>query len=261
MKRIKVLIADTDKEYYEKLKNEIEENEDIKVISYCNDGKEAIVKINLTEPDIVLMDNILNTWDGIEVLDYLKYKNITNLSIIFLSSIYNEKIRDMIISRGAKCVLGKLYNKNELVNMIREYYKQDKIKNKKIIQENKLMEYIQKIFIELGFKVSHKGYKYLKDVIIIKFNDEEIKAKFAYKEIAKKYKTTPACVERAINHTIKTAFSNNREMFWYNVSYNKDECPKNEEFFNMIYEELIMYFDFFNNKCISDEITIYDGEY
>ena len=246
MKKIKVLTVDTDREYYEKLKNEIEESNDIKVISYCNDGKEAIEKIYLTEPDIILMDNILNTWDGIEVLDYLKYKNITNFSIIFLSSIYNEKIKDMLISRGAKCVLGKLYNKYELLNMIREYYKQDQINNQKLMQENKIMEYMQKIFIELGFKASHKGYRYLKDLIIIKFNDEEIKAKYAYKEVAKKYKTTPSCVERAINHTIKTAFNNNRELFWYNLSYNKNECPKNEEFFNMIYEELMMHYDFFN---------------
>ena len=92
------------------------------------------------------------------------------------------------------------------------------------------------------------------ELLIIKFNDEEIKAKYAYKEVAKKYKTTPSCVERAINHTIKNAFDNNRQLFWYNVSYNKEECPKNEEFFDMIYEELMMYFDFYNNKYIGDEI-------
>ena len=128
MEKIKVLIIDIDREFYEKLKNEIEESNDIKVISYCDDGKEAIEKIYLTRPDVILMDNILNTWDGIEVLDYLKFKKITNASIIVLSSIYNEKIRDMIIARGAKCVLGKTYSKNKLLNMIRRFYKREQSK-------------------------------------------------------------------------------------------------------------------------------------
>lgn len=254
MEKIKVLIIDIDREFYEKLKNEIEESNDIKVISYCDDGKEAIEKIYLTRPDVILMDNILNTWDGIEVLDYLKFKKITNASIIVLSSIYNEKIRDMIIARGAKFVLGKTYSKNKLLNMIRTFYKQEQSKKSELIHENELMEYIQKIMIKLGFKASNKGYRYLKDSIFLKYNDEAIKASQVYKNIAKKYNTTSSCVERAISHTIKTAFYNNRQLFFYMVSYNKEECPKNEEFFAMINEEIIMHFDFYNNISVGDVI-------
>lgn len=263
MKKIKILIANTDKNYYQQLKEKLEENNDIQVIAYCNDGKKAIYEIYLKKPDIVLMDNILNTWDGMGVLEYLKDKDKLDFSIIFISSIYNHKIESMLLSRGARCVLGKEYNIQELKNKIRQYYKEDQNNYNKTLIQNELLNYIQKILIELGFKSNVKGYRYLRELLKIKYYDINIKTNKAFKEVAKKYSTTISCVERAISYSIKETFNRNREKFWYNISYNNEESPKNEEFINIIIEQLIMYYDVLNikNMEIKNDITGYKKEY
>jgi two-component system response regulator (stage 0 sporulation protein A) len=62
--------------------------------------------------------------------------------------------------------------------------------------------------------------------------------KILYPEVAKKYRTTPSRVERAIRHAIEVAWSRGKveiieEMFGYTVSQGKGK-PTNSEFIALI---------------------------
>ena len=76
--------------------------------------------------------------------------------------------------------------------------------------ENKKEEILEikvtNIIHEIGVPAHIKGYQYLRDGIIMVVNNIEVInqiTKQLYPDLAKKYKTTPSRVERAIRHGIE----------------------------------------------------------
>ena len=68
--------------------------------------------------------------------------------------------------------------------------------------------------------------------------------KILYPEVAKKYKTTPSRVERAIRHAIEVAWSRGKvdtieELFGYTISIGKGK-PTNSEFIALITDKIRM---------------------
>lgn len=66
------------------------------------------------------------------------------------------------------------------------------------------------LLLSLGFQAHQKGYRYLREAVLIVFEEpESLKSvtKILYPEIAKRYCTTDKQVERAIRNSIETAWS------------------------------------------------------
>ena len=98
---------------------------------------------------------------------------------------------------------------------------------------------------EIGVPAHIKGYQYLRDGIMMVVNNIEIInqiTKQLYPDLAKKYKTTPSRVERAIRHAIEVAWNRGQiettqNIFGYTVNSNKGK-PTNSEFIAMIADKL-----------------------
>lgn len=94
---------------------------------------------------------------------------------------------------------------------------------------------------EIGIPAHIKGYHYLRDAIMMAVNDMDVLnaiTKILYPTVAKKYRTTSSCVERAIRHAIEVAWSRGKldtldELFGYTVSTGKGK-PTNSEFIALI---------------------------
>ena len=90
-----------------------------------------------------------------------------------------------------------------------------------------------------------KGYQYLRDGIIMVIEDIDVLnqiTKQLYPDLAKKHKTTPSRVERAIRHAIEVAWTRGQveaveSIFGYTVNANKGK-PTNSEFIAMIADKL-----------------------
>ena len=90
-----------------------------------------------------------------------------------------------------------------------------------------------------------KGYQYLREAIIMVVNDIEVInqiTKSLYPQIAKRFKTTPSRVERAIRHAIEVAWGRGQQeavesIFGYTISASKGK-PTNSEFIAMIADKL-----------------------
>lgn len=98
---------------------------------------------------------------------------------------------------------------------------------------------------EVGVPAHIKGYQYLREAIMMVIGDIDVInqiTKQLYPEIAKKYKTTPSRVERAIRHAIEVAWGRGQQdtvenIFGYTVSAAKGK-PTNSEFIAMIADKL-----------------------
>lgn len=167
---------------------------------------------------------------------------------------YNEKefkiivkevneLEDERIKKIFKSILLEITENNAYVKDIRE----EKLLNKKeeILQDNNqeedVVEYVTKILHDIGLPAHILGYKYIREAILLAFNDVEMLnyiTKELYPSIAKKYKSTPSRVERAIRHAIEVSWARgNREnidkIFSYTIDYTKGK-PTNSEFIAMI---------------------------
>jgi len=104
---------------------------------------------------------------------------------------------------------------------------------------------ITDIIHEMGVPAHIKGYMYLRDAIIMVYNDIEILGsitKVLYPRVAEKYKTTPSRVERAIRHAIEVAWNRGnidaiKNTFGYTINTSKSK-PTNSEFIAMIADRL-----------------------
>jgi two-component system response regulator (stage 0 sporulation protein A) len=111
--------------------------------------------------------------------------------------------------------------------------------------ERNLESDVTNIIHEIGVPAHIKGYQYLRDAIMMSVNDAEMLnsiTKLLYPSIAKRHKTTPSRVERAIRHAIEVAWSRGQvdtinRIFGYTIHNDKGK-PTNSEFIAMVADKL-----------------------
>lgn len=258
MEKIKIIIADDNLEFVSTFVKFLEEQEDMEVIATAKDGLEAYDKIVSMKPDVALLDVIMPHLDGIGVLEKLNKESVMPICIV-LSAVGQDNITKKALSMGASYYMVKPFELDVLVKRIRELknisrfpgnnfiVKDNEIKQNYInIQNSKsktdnLEALVTNIIHEVGVPAHIKGYQYLRDGIIMVVEDMDVLnqiTKQLYPDLAKKHKTTPSRVERAIRHAIEVAWNRGEistieNIFGYTVNANKGK-PTNSEFIAMI---------------------------
>lgn len=260
-KKITITIADDNKDFANLISNFIGTQEDMEVIGIANDGKEAVDLIISKQPDVALLDVIMPQLDGIGVLEKLNSTTLNKKPFyIMFSAVGQDTITQKAIMMGAEYYIVKPFDletlakrirevKNGVVipagtNMVREVKSPYIAVNSEKSPKN-LEAQITNVIHEVGVPAHIKGYQYLREAITLAVNDIEIinsVTKLLYPTLARKYKTTPSRVERAIRHAIEVAWSRgqidvNNSMFGNTISANKGK-PTNSEFIAMIADKL-----------------------
>ena len=101
------------------------------------DGKDAIRKIEIDLPDLVITEIMLPSAGGMEFINFAKNINTKKLPVIVLSKIGLEKTINDAFQLGADDFITKPFNPDELLNRIRRLNKSytnlvEGISNKKV---------------------------------------------------------------------------------------------------------------------------------
>lgn len=256
--KITILIADDNFEYSSNLSSSLNAEQDMEVLHICTDGMQVLDAVNNLKPDVLLLDVIMPHADGISVLDSLQQCQSKIPVTIMLSAVGQDHITSQAINLGAKYYILKPFDTNILIKRIRSIFNNPKqqfpnkipssLKTQFISpmnDSNNLEIMVTNIIHEIGVPAHIKGYQYLRDGIIMVIDDIEVInqiTKQLYPDLAKKYKTTPSRVERAIRHAIEVAWGRGQldavnNIFGYTVSSNKGK-PTNSEFIAMIADKL-----------------------
>ena len=197
------------------------------------------------------------------VLEKLIASNIDLPICIMLSAVGQDNVTAQAINLGAKYYILKPFKMDVLMKRIRELVnkptqkQQIQVINTKETKPNyvdiknesskeEILEIkVTNIIHEIGVPAHIKGYQYLRDGIMMVVNNIEVInqiTKQLYPDLAKKYKTTPSRVERAIRHAIEVAWNRGQietveSIFGYTVNSNKGK-PTNSEFIAMIADKL-----------------------
>lgn len=256
--KLSVAIADDNERILRLLEEIVSNDEELKVVGTAKDGEAAYKMIKEKAPDVVLLDIVMPKLDGLGVLDKI-YKDAEvrkHPSFVMISAIGQEQVTEAAFAMGADYYIMKPFDNEMVINRIKN------VRNIRTTSENKmtkpyekvpqgpnksLEEIVTEIIHDVGVPAHIKGYQYLREAIVMSVLDMDMLnsvTKILYPEVAKKFKTTPSRVERAIRHAIEVAWSRGKvdtieELFGYTVSIGKGK-PTNSEFIALITDKIRM---------------------
>ncbi|MBQ6860303.1 MAG: sporulation transcription factor Spo0A [Clostridia bacterium] len=257
--KIKVVIADDNLEFAEIVREFLNHKPDIEVVEIANDGEAALEVLQRVEPDVALLDIVMPKLDGIGVLEKLNaLPNKLKTKFIVLSAIGQDVVTQKTMMLGAEYYMIKPFELELLLKRIREIKNGllesrtpkvlgvAQVKTPYITENpNSLETSVTNIIHDVGVPAHIKGYQYIREAITLAVNDMEVInsiTKELYPTLAKKFKTTPSRVERAIRHAIEVAWNRgksevNNTMFGNTVSATRGK-PTNSEFIAMIADKI-----------------------
>ena len=258
MKKIKVGIADDNKDFCDILSDFFQDKENIEIAFIANDGIKAMEQIKEHMPEVLVLDMIMPHLDGLGVLETI---NTLELPVyprtIVLSAVGQETITQKAINLGAEYYIVKPFNLDILLKRINQLAGNDLPEEGKLNFARAILNNQEKdapedleidltnIIHEIGVPAHIKGYQYLRDAITMVVEDMDLLGavtKELYPAIAQLNNTTPSRVERAIRHAIEVAWNRGKietinNLFGYTVQNDKGK-PTNSEFIAIIADKL-----------------------
>ncbi|MCE4956081.1 response regulator [Macrococcoides caseolyticum] len=225
---LKVAIIEDSRELAVSIKKHLEQH-NMQVIGMCHSGIDALKMIEEVQFDLLLLDLILPHIDGITLLKEHIPKS-HSYKIICLSAFGKDSVLSEAMNSGADYFILKPINFDNFVNRINQICGID-------TQEMTINRLVQ-----LGFKMKHKGTKYIQDALEIlevrnetHHNNKIHLTIDLYPKIAEKNDIRDANVERSIRHAIERAWDNGlKEQFQKRGKINR---PTSGELLKFLLEE------------------------
>jgi len=115
---ITILLVDDHKIVFESLQSLLDEQPDMRVVGWAENGRDAVAKVKELEPAVVIMDVAMPGLNGIEATQQIT-RHYPETKIIALSMHAEKQFVTGILSAGASGYLTKNCSSDELVNAIR----------------------------------------------------------------------------------------------------------------------------------------------
>lgn len=258
MKKIKVGIADDNKDFCDILSDFFQDKDNIEITFIANDGIKAIEQIKEHMPEVLVLDMIMPHLDGLGVLETINTLELPAYPrTIVLSAVGQETITQKAINLGAEYYIVKPFNLDILLKRINQLAGNSLPEEGKLNFARAILHHQEKdspedleiditnIIHEIGVPAHIKGYQYLRDAITMVVEDMDLLGavtKELYPAIAQLNNTTPSRVERAIRHAIEVAWNRGKietinNLFGYTVQNDKGK-PTNSEFIAIIADKL-----------------------
>ena len=155
---IRILLVDDQTLLCEVLKTWLEVEEDFQVIGVAHDGNEALSKIEMLQPDIVLMDIDMPEMDGLNATQIIS-ERFPEVKVIFLSGHDEDDYLGKSLRAGAKGYLLKNTTAEELADKVRYVYHNSN--NTALAVDHDTVAVIQTQLEELMETYRHKFQKQL----------------------------------------------------------------------------------------------------
>ncbi len=217
----------------------LDDSNQIKVLGTTNDGQMGLELFEKYKPDLVVLDLVLKSIDGLELISLIK-KESPQVRIVVLSSVSGNDTINRACELGADYYMIKPISKELLLKRVLNI-------SDKGVAKSTLDDKLSKIFISVGIPPHIKGYGFLREGVKMVVKNPSIInniTKKLYPMIGERFETTPSKVERAIRHAIEVSWAKGRietinSLFGVNV-YMGQEKPTNGEFIALIADKMLL---------------------
>ena len=140
MAKTKILIADDNERMANTLKDLISSQDDMEVVATAADGIDAVEKINMLKPDVVLLDIIMPKLDGLGVIERIRTQDNQEKipEFIVISGIGQDVVTENAFELGAAYYILKPFDNEVVLSRIRKL--RSRLKGKFIASSNGVYE-------------------------------------------------------------------------------------------------------------------------
>lgn len=246
MKNLNVLLTDGKDENTAKLAAVLRANS-MNVRLCPKNGAELLHMMEISMPDVVIADSFLQHIDAVGVVERINIANPEKRPLfVVLSSIDNANFERELLKSGVDYYFLKPIDPKSVAQRIIQLtsWKDVAIPTRTEPTED-LTVAVTEILLEIGMPVHIKGYNFVREAIKLTVEDPEMLnsvTKILYPTVAKKFKSTPSRVERAIRHGIETAWNRGNvdvlnSYFGYTIQSQKGK-PTNSEFIALLSDKI-----------------------
>lgn len=241
-RKTKVLLADRDGFYLQRLKRCLERKGEMVVLGMTDSGPALLEMAKEFVPDVILMDILLGERDGFWVLENLKKEGLGSICIM-ISAIDSDKLVRQAITFGADYYMAKPIQGDLLLERIHQLLEEETGTAREQKWENREEEEnvfrdlegeISVLLSRMGISASIKGYHFIRKAVLLAVDDPEVLTgitKGLYPDIAKMYRTTASKVERAIRHAVESGWKKNGSQVYFEIAgFLPAEKPTNGQF-------------------------------
>ena len=246
MNNIKVLAVDDNVVFLNMIKEYFSDHANINVCLEAYDGVEGLklIKECQSDYDVVILDLIMPSKDGLDVLEEMKRSNI-NKKVIVISSYNSDEMIRKVSEYDIDYFMLKPFELSDLEKRICKCFEEMNSSKPIDIFHNNLQISVTKILHELGVPSHIKGYQYIREGIMLIYDNPDFIGgitKELYPDIARTFATTVSRVERAIRHAIEVSWNRGNwdlmeEIFGHSVDIDKAK-PTNSEFIVTVADKL-----------------------
>lgn len=246
--KIRLLIA-TDPRDTSRVSATVMESKGFDVEICAKDGKAVLQAIRQKAPDVVITELYMANLDALAVLRAINNENILKKPVVIVSANYDNGLAErQVMEAGASYFLLKPFDYDvlaERINTLTTGISLSHRGERTPIEDIDLEVMVTEILHQIGVPAHIKGYQYLRASILLAIGNEDVInhiTKELYPSVARKFKTTPTRVERAIRHAIEVAWDRGdvdvlNSYFGYTI-HNQKGKPTNSEFVAMIADKI-----------------------
>lgn len=238
------------------LQDFLHSQEDLQVVGLAYNGVEAWELIQSQEPDLVIIDLVMPSLDGLGVLERINARAAgPRPKVIMLTAFGQESLTHQAMVLGVDYFILKPFDLEILGKRIRSLTQDAPVQNQ-MMQSSvnsvtsagsrvNLGAEVTSMMHQIGIPAHVKGYQYIRDAILMVVEDVSLLGavtKELYPAIAKKYDTAPSRVERGIRHAIELAWERGhtetlKRIFGYSMNIERQK-PTNSEFVALLADKL-----------------------
>ena len=250
---VKIIVVDDNLNLCQMLKKYIEDQEDLCIVGVAHNGLEAMELIQTREPDLIILDLVMPSLDGLGVLERLNARtSTTRPKVIMLTAFGQESLTHQAMTLGVDYFILKPFDLEILGKRIRsltqdlpaaaptQYSHSSPIVTTGGSKLNLVSE-VTNVMHKIGIPAHVKGYQYIREAILMVVEDVSLLGavtKELYPDIAKKFDTASSRVERGIRHAIELAWERGhtdtlKQIFGYSMNVSRQK-PTNSEFIALL---------------------------
>ena len=201
---IRVFLADGSRDCSELLRAALEQEGDIAVVGTACRGDEALARFPESGAELLLTELLLPGMDGLSLLHRLREAEALPHAIV-LSGFFNDRIA-RAVSALADNYLAKPCRTEDLARCIRECVLGGG-EARPFLRDDAAA--VTRALIDCGVMPHLDGFRYLRAGLLSVLADRSLLqgvTKNLYRDIAKRFATTPVCVERSIRSAVERAW-------------------------------------------------------
>ncbi len=255
-KKTKIVVADDNRSLCQMLQDYLQGQEDLQVVGLAYNGVDAWELIQSQEPDLVIIDLVMPSLDGLGVLERIGQRTtMPRPKIIMLTAFGQESLTHQAMLLGVDYFILKPFDLDILSKRIRTLTQETSVTAPALTTAAapvtsvgngiNLGAEVTSMMHQIGIPAHVKGYQYIRDAILMVVDDVSLLGavtKELYPAIAKKYDTAPSRVERGIRHAIELAWERGhtetlKRIFGYSMNIERQK-PTNSEFVALLADKL-----------------------